>query len=83
MKALYFAWVRERIGTAEEDIFPPEGVATVAELIGWLGTKGEGYAAAFENRTLIRTALDRTHVKHDAAIAGAREIAFFPPMTGG
>jgi molybdopterin synthase sulfur carrier subunit len=83
MKALYFAWVRERIGTAEEDISPPERVATVAELIGWLSARGEGYAAAFENQALIRTALDRTHVKHDALIANAREIAFFPPMTGG
>lgn len=83
MKALYFAWVREKIGTAEEDIFPPENVATVAELIAWLGTRGEGYASAFENKALIRAAIDRTHVKHEAAITGAKEIAFFPPMTGG
>lgn len=83
MKALYFAWVRERIGTAEEDISPPEHVSTVAELIAWLGTRGDNYAAAFENTTLIRAALDKTHVKHEAMITDAREIAFFPPMTGG
>lgn len=83
MKALYFAWMRERIGTAEEVISPPEDVATIAELIVWLSTKGEGYAAAFENKSLIRAALDRAHAKHDMPIAGAREIAFFPPMTGG
>jgi molybdopterin synthase sulfur carrier subunit len=83
MKALYFAWVRERIGKAEEEIIPPANVATVADLVAWLSSKDEGYAAAFENRTAIRAALDRTHVKHDAPIAGAREIAFFPPMTGG
>jgi molybdopterin synthase sulfur carrier subunit len=83
MKALYFAWVREKIGTAEEDISPPQEVATVADLITWLGTRGEGYASAFENKALIRAAIDRTHVKHETTIAGAREIAFFPPMTGG
>lgn len=83
MKALYFAWVRERIGTAEEEIVPPEHVSTVGDLIAWLGTRGEGYAAAFENKTLVRAALDRTHARHDSPISGAREIAFFPPMTGG
>ncbi len=83
MKAVYFAWVRERIGATDEEIFPPETVRTVADLIGWLSAKGENYAYAFENAKTIRAAIDRTHVKHDATIAGAREIAFFPPMTGG
>ena len=83
MKALYFAWVRERIGLAEEEIAPPPGVATIAELIDWLRDRGEGYEAAFANKKAIRTALDRTHARHDAARGEAREIAFFPPMTGG
>ena len=83
MKAVYFAWVRERIGIADETITPPADVATVADLIAWLSTRGENYAYAFENARTIRAALDRTHAKHDVAIAGAREIAFFPPMTGG
>ena len=83
VKAVYFAWVRERIGKSEEMLAPPSQVATVADLIAWLGRRGEGYAAAFENAATIRTAIDRTHVKHDSPIAGAREIAFFPPMTGG
>jgi molybdopterin synthase sulfur carrier subunit len=83
MKALYFAWVRERIGKAEEEIAPPANVVTVHDVIAWLSGTDETYAAAFENATTIRAALDRTHVKHDAPIAGAREIAFFPPMTGG
>ena len=83
MKALYFAWVRERIGTAEEELSPPAEVNTMAELIGWLSGRGENYAHAFENPTVIRTALDRVHVKHDARFGGAREVAFFPPMTGG
>ena len=83
MKAVYFAWVRERVGKAEEMIEPPAEVATDADLIGWLAAKGENYAHAFERGSVIRAAIDRAHVKHDAPLAGAREIAFFPPMTGG
>ncbi len=83
MKCLYFAWVRERIGTAEEAIDPPVSVRTVADLIAWLSGRGENYAHAFETPGVIRAALDRVHAKPDAPIAGAREIAFFPPMTGG
>lgn len=83
MKVLYFAWVRERVGKAEEEIEPPAGVSTVGELATWLAGRGEEYAHAFANPKAVRAAIDRTHVKPQAAIAGAREIAFFPPMTGG
>ena len=83
MKVLYFAWVRERVGKPEEEVDPPAAVATVADLMTWLAGRGEEYAHAFENRKVIRAAIDRAHVRPDAAIAGAREIAFFPPMTGG
>ena len=83
MKVLYFAWVRERVGKPEEDVAPPASVATVGDLIAWLSGRGEGYAHAFENPRVIRAAIDRAHVRPDATIAGAREIAFFPPMTGG
>jgi len=83
LKLRYFAWVRERVGKPEEDIEVPAGVATVADLMAWLASRGEEYAHAFANPKVIRAAIDRAHVKHDAAIAGAREIAFFPPMTGG
>jgi len=83
MKLVYFAWVRERIGKTEEVIDLPAGIASVADLIGWLRTRGEEYAHAFEQAPLIRVALDRRHSLHTAQIAGAREIAFFPPMTGG
>ena len=83
MKLKYFAWVRERIGKAEETIDPPASVKTVADLIAWLATRGETYAHAFETPRVIRAAIDHAHVKQDAAITGAREIAFFPPMTGG
>jgi molybdopterin synthase sulfur carrier subunit len=80
---LYFAWVRERIGKGEEVVEPPSGVVTVGDLMAWLAGRGEEYAFAFENPKLIRAAVNRTHVKSDTAIAGATEIAFFPPMTGG
>ena len=56
---------------------------TLGELMDWLAERGEGYAHAFENPSVIRTAVDRVHAKHDAGFAGAREVAFFPPMTGG
>jgi molybdopterin synthase sulfur carrier subunit len=83
MKALYFAWVRERVGKSEEEIAPPASVATVGDLIAWLSSQDEGYAHAFEKQNVIRAAIDRVHARHDAKIAGAKEIAFFPPMTGG
>ena len=83
MKLRYFAWVRERIGLPEEEIEPPPGIATVGDLIAWLSGRGDEYARAFENPKVIRAAIDRAHVRADSAIAGAREIAFFPPMTGG
>jgi molybdopterin synthase sulfur carrier subunit len=83
MKLVYFAWVRERIGRAEEELAPPPEVATVTDLVAWLRGRGEEYAYAFEDPGVVRAAIDRTHAKHDAQIAGAAEIAFFPPMTGG
>ena len=83
MKVLYFAWVRERIGKPEEEIDAPANVSTVGELMTWLAERGEEYAHAFANPRVVRAAIDRTHVKPETPIAGAREIAFFPPMTGG
>jgi molybdopterin synthase sulfur carrier subunit len=83
MKLIYFAWVRERIGKPDEEIDLPVGVRTIGDLMTYLSGRGEEYAYAFENQKVIRAAIDKTHVKSDAAIAGAREIAFFPPMTGG
>jgi sulfur-carrier protein len=83
VKLLYFAWVRERIGKPDEVVEPPAEVRTIAELVAWLAGRGEEYAHAFENPKVIRAAIDRAHVRPDARLAGAREIAFFPPMTGG
>jgi molybdopterin synthase sulfur carrier subunit len=83
VKILYFAWVRERIGKTEEVVEPPAAVRTVGDLVAWLSKRGDEYAHAFENPKVIRAAIDRTHVKPDAALGDAHEIAFFPPMTGG
>ncbi len=83
MKLRYFAWVRERIGHDEEEIDLPDGIADISGLMVWLAGRDEGYAAAFAEPDVIRAALDQTHVGHDAPLAGAREVAFFPPMTGG
>lgn len=82
-RIVYFAWIRERVGLTEETVALPESVTTVAELMEHLAGRGEEYAHAFEARAAIRTAIDHELVGPDAPIAGAREIAFFPPMTGG
>jgi len=83
MKVKYFAWVRERVGRAEETLDPPPTVHTVGELIAWLSSRSESYAYAVETPKVIRAAIDQVHVRPETAIAGAREVAFFPPMTGG
>ncbi len=79
----YFAWVREKAGLAEERVELPPEAETVSDVIRWLKTRGPEYAAAFERAEVIRAAVDHTHVKQNAPVAGAREIAFFPPVTGG
>lgn len=83
MKIRYFAWVRERVGVEEEDIDVPADVVTVGELITFLKALDEQHEIAFEEPDAIRVAIDHLHVEHDEPIAGAGEIAFFPPMTGG
>jgi sulfur-carrier protein len=79
----YFAWVRERVGKTEEVVDLPVGILTVGDVVAWLVGRGEEYAYAFENPQIVRAAIDRTHVRNDTTVAGAGEIAFFPPMTGG
>ena len=83
VKLVYFAWVRERIGKADELYEPPAHVKTIGELIAHLAARDEAYGYAFERAPFIRAAIDRKHAKHETPILGAHEIAFFPPMTGG
>ncbi len=82
-RIVYFAWVREKVGTAEEELDIPSSVTTAGELITWLTSRGENYEAAFEFPDVIRVAVNQEHVEHDESIDGAREIGIFPPMTGG
>lgn len=78
---LYFAWVRERVGAARESIATE--AATVAELIADLTARDERYAVAFADTAALRCAVDQELTGFDAPLSGAREVAFFPPMTGG
>ncbi|HUH49783.1 MAG TPA: molybdopterin converting factor subunit 1 [Mycoplana sp.] len=82
-KLVYFAWVRERIGRDEEEIDLPGHVRTAGDLLKHLKTLGEEYQIALEHENVIRVAVNHEHVEHQESIAGAREIALFPPMTGG
>ena len=82
-KLIYFAWVRERIGKPDEEIALPAEIKTVKDLLGFLKARGDGYDAALKFPEVIRVAINQEHVEHDTPIAGAREIALFPPMTGG
>jgi molybdopterin synthase sulfur carrier subunit len=81
MNVLYFAWVRERIGIPRESV--ETTAATVNELVAELSAREERYAAAFADTTALRVAVDQELTGFDASLTGAREVAFFPPMTGG
>ncbi|RHW17426.1 molybdopterin converting factor subunit 1 [Sphingomonas gilva] len=83
VQILYFAWVRELVGVGMERIDLPGEIATIAELIGWLAARSEGHAAAMADPARLRAAIDQRFVSLDAPVAGAREIALFPPVTGG
>ena len=82
-RLLYFAWVKEMTGIAAEDVELPGDIDTVADLIAWLKTRGPEFENAFAQDKTIRTAVDQAHAKAEASITGAKEIAFFPPVTGG
>ena len=83
MQVLYFGWVRSRIGHGKEELKLPAGIDTVAGLIHWLKSRGDGYARAFEDSDMIRAAVNQEIAPHDTAIAEGDEVALFPPMTGG
>ena len=82
-KLLYFARVRQMVGRGEEEVELPSSLATVSDVIVWLKQRDEGYANAFSDTRIIRAAVDQAHRPLDTPIKGAREIAFFPPVTGG
>lgn len=83
MKLVYFAWVRQRVGLAEEDVTPPSHVLTVGELVEWLKGRGPGYAAAFADPAVVKAAVNREFARPDRRLQPGDEVALFPPMTGG
>ncbi|MBS3651294.1 molybdopterin converting factor subunit 1 [Pseudaminobacter sp. 19-2017] len=83
IRLIYFAWVRERIGCSEEDVVLPDEVKSVRDLLLWLRDRGEGYENALSHPEVIRVAINQEHVAHGESLADAREVALFPPMTGG
>lgn len=83
MQLLYFAWVREKIGVGEEERDLPEQISNVAQLLDWLSEQGPQYSEALAARDKLRIAVDQDHAGLDAPVAHAREIAIFPPVTGG
>lgn len=83
MQILYFAWVREAVGVDGEQLALPQSVSTVAALLDWLAGRSPGHAAALADRSRIRVAVDQQFATADTPVSGAREIAVFPPVTGG
>jgi sulfur-carrier protein len=83
MTVLYFASVKEKVGLSEEQLTPPASVATVSDLMDWLATRSPKHAHAFAQRAMIKSAVDQNHVPSSAPLGNAKEVAFFPPVTGG
>ncbi len=83
MKLLYFAWLRTKIGAAEEFVDPPAQVATVAALLDWLRGRGPNFAEALKNIDIVRVAVNQRYVGREHAVRPGDEIALFPPVTGG
>ena len=83
MRVLYFAWVRQKVGTAEEEVAPPPEVRDVAGLIAWLAARVPGHAAAFADPRQVRAAVNQDFAPPDHPVRAGDEVAFFPPVTGG
>lgn len=84
VKLVYFAWLRERFGMSEEQVDIPETVISVSDLFDWFETRGEAFANVMEYRDILQVAIDQIHVQdRQATIGDVKEIAIFPPMTGG
>lgn len=83
MKVLYFAWVRNAVGTGHEDLEPPAEVGTVGQLLDWLAGRSAGHGEALADRERIRVAVNQAFAAPDDAVRTGDEIAIFPPVTGG
>ena len=83
MKILYFAWLRQKIGLAEEQVSPPSEVADVAALLRWLQGRGGGFAEALKDLSVVRVAVNQDYVPRGHPVRPGDEVAIFPPVTGG
>jgi molybdopterin converting factor subunit 1 len=83
LRLLWFAWLRERVGTAEELVALPPEVRTVGDLVAWLRARSPGHDAAFAAGATIRCAVNQHFAGLEAPVAAGDEVAFFPPVTGG
>jgi molybdopterin synthase sulfur carrier subunit len=83
MKVLWFAWLRTRVGSAEEALEPPASVQTVGQLLDWLKARSKGHAEALKDLSVVRVAVNQTYVQLDHPVTAGDEIAIFPPVTGG
>lgn len=83
MKLLYFAWLRARIGCAEEEVELPPRVCDVAGLLDWLRSRGGGYAEALRDLSIVRVAVNQDYVGSEHPLRESDEVAIFPPVTGG
>ena len=83
MRVLYFAWMRQRVGMAEEEVSPPPEVRDVAGLVAWLSARSPGHAAAFAQPKQVRAAVNQDFAGPEAPVGPRDEVAFFPPVTGG
>ena len=83
MKLLYFAWLRSRIGVAEEDVSPPAEIRTVGDLLGWLRQRSDGHGAALKDLAIVRVAVNQEFARSDHPVKAGDEVALFPPVTGG
>jgi len=83
MKLLYFAWLKTKIGIAEEEVAVPEDVRTVTDLIAWLKSRGPGFADALANEAVVKVAVNQEFARRDQTVGNGDEVALFPPVTGG
>lgn len=83
MKLLYFAWLKQKIGTDAEEIALPDEVNDVAGVIAWLKTRGDNYATALKDDAVVRVAVNQTYAKRKTPVSDGDEVALFPPVTGG
>lgn len=83
MRLLYFAWLKQRLGTSEEEVSPPAEVATVEQLLDWLHARGGRYAEALADRKAVRVAVNQEYARPGDPVRPGDEVALFPPVTGG